>query len=137
MKKIIAIISVILIAIMLTACNIKTFQSSAVVKIKDTKGLGIIIDTGTYTNLLESNTAITNISESLDFEISNNELKKSIVIQEIDMNGTFEITVSHTDKEISQKILNALLKESPLILKNYSSDLNFVVISKSTDGESE
>ena len=124
---------------MFTACYKKTFQSSALVKIQSNSALisSFSLYPDTCTNILESNTAITKISEGLNFEISNSELKQSITIENIDMNDTFEITVSHTDKELSQQILNVVLEEYPLILKDYSSDLNFVIISKSTDAKSK
>ena len=110
MKKIVTIILVIAITFMFSACGIKTFQSSALIKIEDNNPYPTI-DNGTYTNLLKSNTAITKISENLDFEISNRELKNSIVLQNIDIiGGSFEIIVSHTDKEMAEQILNALLE---------------------------
>lgn len=122
---------------MFSSCGTKKFQSSALVKIENNNDGYSITYTDTYTNLLKSNTAIAKISENLDFEISNRELENSIDLRDIDISGTFEIIVTHTDKELAEQILNALLEEYPLILKEYSSDLSFVIISKSTDDDSE
>lgn len=138
MKKIMVIILTLVIVFVFSACGITTeFQCSAVVKIENSSDVFSIIYNDTYTNLLKSNTSIAKISENLDFEISDWELENSIVLEDIDRHGTFEIIVSHTYKETAKQILNAILEEYPLILKEYSSDLNFVIVSKSTDDGSE
>lgn len=134
MKKIMVIILTLVIVFVFSACGITTeFQCSAVVKI-DTNDASLYIGlVDTYINLFQSNTAITKIADNLDFEISNKELRYSITLREINHKDTIEITVSYKDKNQAKQILNTLLEQYPLILKGYSSNLNFTVVSKSTD----
>lgn len=132
MKKIIAITLTLVMIFVLSACvEIKEFQCSAVAKIEDSSSHMELVDT--YIKLFESNTVITKIADDLDFEISNMELSDSIVIQEINYMDTIEIIVSYKDADQAKQILNALLEQYPAILKEYSSTLNFTVVSKSAD----
>ena len=138
MKKIILIILTLVIALVFSACGSATkSQCSAVVKIDNNPDSSYQIslyDIDTYKKLFESNTAITKIANNLDFEISNKELSRSIALQEINYTDTIEIIVSYKDENQAKQILNTLLEQYPLILKEYSSDLNFTVVSKTTDG---
>ena len=138
MKKIILIILTLVIALVFSACgSVTKSQCSAVVKIDNNPDSSYQIslyDIDTYKKLFESNTAITKIANNLDFEISNNELSRSIALQEINYTDTIEIIVSYKDENQAKQILNTLLEQYPLILKEYSSDLNFTVVSKTTDG---
>lgn len=134
MKKITLIILTLVIVFVFSACGITTeFQCSAVVKIGANDVYSDISLGDTYINLFQSNTAITKIANNLDFEISNKKLKNSITLREINYKDTIEITVSYKDENKSKQILNTLLEQYPLILKGYSSTLNFTVVSKSTD----
>ena len=134
MKKIMVIILTLVIVFVFSACGITTeIQCSAVVKIDANDDSFVVSSIDTYIKLFQSNTAITKIANNLDFEISNNELSRSIALQEINYTDTIEITVSYKDENQAKQILNTLLKQYPLILKEYSSNLNFIVVSKSTD----
>ena len=134
MKKITLIILTLVIVFVFSACGITTeFQCSAVVKIGANDVYSDVSLADTYINLFQSNTAITKIANNLDFEISNKKLKNSITLREINYKDTIEITVSYKDENKSKQILNTLLEQYPLILKGYSSTLNFTVVSKSTD----
>ena len=137
MKKTTIIILTLVIALVFSACgSVTEFQCSAVVKINNSHDSSYQIslyDIDTYKKLFKSNTAITKIANNLDFEISNNELSHSIALQEINYTDTIEITASYKDENQAKQILNTLLKQYPLILKEYSSNLNFIVVSKSTD----
>lgn len=134
MKKITLIILTLVIVFVFSACGITTkFQCSAVVKIGANDVYSGVTLADTYINLFQSNTAITKIANNLDFEISNKKLKNSITLREINYKDTIEITVSYKDENKSKQILNTLLEQYPLILKGYSSTLNFTVVSKSTD----
>ena len=134
MKKTTIIILTLVIALVFSACgSVTEFQCSAVVKIDVNNASLHVVSVDTYIKLFESNTAITKIANNLDFEISNNELSRSIALQEINYTDTIEITVSYKDENQAKQILNTLLEQYPLILKEYSSNLNFIVVSKSTD----
>ena len=133
MKKIMVIILTLIIVFVFSACGITTeFQCSAVVKIDDTNTYSFD-NIDTYIKLFESNTAITKIANNLDFEISNKEVKNSIAFREINYLDTIEITVSYNDENQAKQILNAVLEQYPLILKEYSSKLDFTVVSKTID----
>lgn len=134
MKKIMVIILTLVIVFVFSACGISTeIQCSAVVKIDANDASLVVSLIDTYIKLFQSNTAITKIANNLDFEISNKELRNSITLREINYIDTIEITVSYKDENQAKQILNTLLEQYPLILKEYSSTLNFTVVSKSTD----
>ena len=134
MKKIMVIILTLVIVFVFSACGITTeFQCSTVVKIDANDASLDVSLVDTYIKLFQSNTAITKIANNLDFEISNKELRNSITLREINYKDTIEITVSYKDENQAKQILNTLLEQYPLILKGYSSTLNFTVVSKSTD----
>lgn len=72
----------------------------------------------TYAVILESDTAMEAVKDSLNLNLSADAIKKMISITSVDQTQVFDISVTYTDPDVAANVANALTDVAPEIISN-------------------